>query len=243
MNQEQNDQLILICGASATGKSASLQNIRNPEKWLYLNTEAGKRLPFKDSFRTARVDDPLQVPQAFEYAIENKDSVDGIIVDSLTFLMEQYESKYVLTASNTMKAWSTYQQFFKDLMQDKVIKFGKPVIFIAHTQKVINENTGETEVAIPIKGALKGNGVESYFSCIVATKKVPLRDLESYKSNLLHITEEDELVGYKHVFQTKITRNTTGERIRSPMGLFTREETYMDNDAQILLDRLNDFYN
>ena len=141
MNQEQNDQLILICGASATGKSASLQNIRNPEKWLYLNTEAGKRLPFKDSFRTARVDDPLQVPQAFEYAIENKDSVDGIIVDSLTFLMEQYESKYVLTASNTMKAWSTYQQFFKDLMQDKVIKFGKPVIFIAHTQKVINENT------------------------------------------------------------------------------------------------------
>ncbi len=157
--------------------------------------------------------------------------------------MEQYESKYVLTASNTMKAWSTYQQFFKDLMQDKVIKFGKPVIFIAHTQKVINENTGETEVAIPIKGALKGNGVESYFSCIVATKKVPLRDLESYKSNLLHITEEDELVGYKHVFQTKITRNTTGERIRSPMGLFTREETYMDNDAQILLDRLNDFYN
>ena len=54
MNQEQNDQLILICGASATGKSASLQNIRNPEKWLYLNTEAGKRLPFKDSFRTAR---------------------------------------------------------------------------------------------------------------------------------------------------------------------------------------------
>ena len=243
MNQEQNDQLILICGASATGKSASLQNIRNPEKWLYLNTEAGKRLPFKDSFRRARVDDPLQVPQAFEYAIENKDSVDGIIVDSLTFLMEQYESKYVLTASNTMKAWSTYQQFFKDLMQDKVIKFGKPVIFIAHTQKVINENTGETEVAIPIKGALKGNGVESYFSCIVATKKVPLRDLESYKSNLLHITEEDELVGYKHVFQTKITRNTTGERIRSPMGLFTREETYMDNDAQILLDRLNDFYN
>lgn len=243
MNQEQNDQLILICGASATGKSASLQNIRNPEKWLYLNTEAGKRLPFKDSFRTARVDDPLQVPQAFEYAIENKDSVDGIIVDSLTFLMEQYESKYVLTASNTMKAWSTYQQFFKDLMQDKVIKFGKPVIFIAHTQKVINENTGETEVAIPIKGALKGNGVESYFSCIVATKKVPLRDLESYKSNLLHITEEDELVGYKHVFQTKITRNTTGERIRSPMGLFIREETYMDNDAQILLDRLNDFYN
>lgn len=37
----QNDQLILICGASATGKSASLRNIKNQEKWLYMGTEAG----------------------------------------------------------------------------------------------------------------------------------------------------------------------------------------------------------
>lgn len=101
---EQNDQLILICGTSASGKSASLRNIRNQEKWLLMNTEAGKRLPFKNKFRSARVDDPMQVLQAFDYATEHKDEVEGIIVDSLTFLMDQYESLYVLTSSNGMRA-------------------------------------------------------------------------------------------------------------------------------------------
>ena len=83
MNQEQNDQLVLICGVSASGKSASLRNIRNQERWLFMNTEAGKRLPFKNKFRSARVDDPLQVLGAFDYAIEHKDDVDGIIIDSI----------------------------------------------------------------------------------------------------------------------------------------------------------------
>ena len=243
MSAEQNDQLVLICGASASGKSASLRNIRNQERWLFMGTEAGKRLPFKNKFRSARVDDPYQVLQAFDYAIEHKDDVDGIIVDSLTFLMDQYESGYVLTAANTMKAWSDFQQYFKTLMQDKVIKFGKPVLFTAHTLKVLNENTGEFEVSVPIKGALKNNGIEAYFSCVVAAKKMPLKDLKAYENDMLHITEEDELVGYKHVFQTKITKTTTGERIRSPMGLFSTKETFIDNDAQLLLDHLNDFYN
>ena len=103
----------------------------------------------------------MQVLGAFDYAIEHKDDVDGIIVDSLTFLMDQYESQYVLTAANTMKAWSDFQQYFKELMQNKVVKFGKPVIFTAHTLKVLNENTGEFEVSVPIKGALKANGIEA----------------------------------------------------------------------------------
>lgn len=41
MPNETNDQLVLICGQSATGKSASLRNIRNQENWMLLNTEAG----------------------------------------------------------------------------------------------------------------------------------------------------------------------------------------------------------
>ena len=160
-DNDQNDQLVLICGTSASGKSASLRNIRNQERWLYMGTEAGKRLPFKNKFRAARVDDPMQVLQAFDYAIEHKDEVDGIIVDSLTFLMDQYESLYVLTSSNGMRAWNDFQQYFKNLMQDKVIKFGKPVIFTAHTLKTLNESTGEYEVSVPIKGALKNNGIEA----------------------------------------------------------------------------------
>lgn len=240
---ETNDQLVLVCGYSATGKSASLRNIKNQEKWFYLNTEAGKRLPFKNKFRTFRITDPLQVIEAFEYATNHPDEVNGIIVDSLTFLMDMYESQYVLTASNTMRAWSDYNQFFKNLMQDKVVKFGKPTIFIAHVQDNLDEKSMEIKTSVPIKGALKGNGVESYFSTVVASKKVPIKELEKYNSSLLEITEEERELGFKYVFQTRITKNSTGERIRSPMGLFSKDMTYIDNDCQLLLNHLQEFYN
>jgi hypothetical protein len=238
---ETNDQLALICGMSSTGKSASLQNIREQENWAYLNSEAGKRLPFKNSFNTFRIEDPYQVFEAFD-VFTGKPENKGIIIDSITFLMDMLESLYVIGSANTQSAWGSYQQFFKTLMQTKVVRYGKPVLMTAHTLSVYNEATLSNEVAVPIKGALKNNGIEAYFSTIVAAKKVPLKELENYKNNLLNITEEDEILGYKHVFQTRLTKATVGERIRSPMGMFTREQTYMDNDAQLLLDHLNAFY-
>ena len=236
-----NNQLVLICGYSATGKSASLRNIRDQQDWVYINSEAGKRLPFKNDFMTLRLDDPETVMAAFDEAT-NTPSIKGIIVDSLTFLMDMYESQYVLPAANTMKGWSNYNQFFKRLLQEKVVKFGRPVIFTAHVMDTLDEKTMEMRTAVPVKGALKGQGVEAYFSTIVAAKKIPIKDLEEYNSDLLHITEEEKELGFKYVFQTRITAKSTGERIRSPMGLFSRNETYMDNDAQILLDHLNKFY-
>ena len=51
---ELNTQLVLISGMSATGKSASLRNLRNQEKWFYANCEAGKSLPFKNKFKDLR---------------------------------------------------------------------------------------------------------------------------------------------------------------------------------------------
>ena len=236
-----NNQLVLICGYSATGKSASLRNIRDQQDWVYINSEAGKRLPFKNDFMTLRLDDPETVMAAFDEAT-NTPSIKGIIVDSLTFLMDMYESQYVLPAANTMKGWSNYNQFFKRLLQEKVVKFGRPVIFTAHVMDTLDEKTMEMRTAVPVKGALKGQGVEAYFSTIVAAKKIPIKELEEYNSDLLHITEEERELGFKYVFQTRITAKSTGERIRSPMGLFSRNETYMDNDAQILLDHLNKFY-
>lgn len=236
-----NDQLILIGGYSGTGKSASLRNIRNKANWLYLNTEAGKRLPFKNDFQSHRITDPYQVHEAFDYGTDNPD-VHGIIVDSLTFLMDMFESQYVLPATNTMKAWGDYNQYFKELMQNKVVHFGKPTIFIAHLKDELDEKAMEMKTSVPVKGSLKNNGIEAYFSTVVSAKKVTLKDLDKIKNNLLTITDEEQELGYKHVFQTRITKNTTGERIRSPMGMFSKEQTYIDNDAQLLLDHLDDFY-
>lgn len=239
---EPNDQLILICGYSSAGKSASLKNIENQEDWLYLNTEAGKRLPFKNKFNSVRITDPWQVHEAFDYVTTEEPGTKGIIIDSMTFLMDMFESQYVLNSANSMKSWGEFAQFFKVIMQQKVTTFGKPVIITAHVKDELDEKNMEMKTSVPIKGSLKNNGVESYFSTVVYAKRMALKDLKDYKSNLLNITEEDEILGYKHVFQTRPTKATVGERIRSPMGLFTREQTYMDNDCKILLDHLHAFY-
>lgn len=242
MSNDVNDQLILVVGYSAAGKSASLRNIKNQEKWLYLNTEAGKRLPFRNKFQPFRITDPYQVHEAFDHGTDNPD-VEGIIVDSATFMMDMFETQYVLPSTNTMKAWGDFAQFFKTLMQEKVTLFGKPTIFTAHVLDVLDEKNMEMKTSVPIKGSLKNNGMEAYFSTVVAAKKVAIKELEKYGSDLLNITDEERELGYKHVFQTRPTKGTIGERIRSPMGMFEKEQTYIDNDCQLLLDHLHKFYN
>jgi hypothetical protein len=245
MSDETNDQLILISGLSTTGKSASLRNIKNQEKWLYLNTEAGKRLPFRNKFISERISDPYQVVDYLEQAIQNRDQLDGIVIDSVTFLMDMFETQIINTASNTMKAWGDYAQFLKDILQRQIVQFGKPVIIIAHVREDLDEKAMEMRSAVPIKGSLKNNGVEAYFSTVVSTKRMSLKDLEPYLKNneLLTIDEEEEALGFKYVFQTRLTKTTTGERIRSPMGMFSTTETFMNNDAQLLLDHLTSYYN
>lgn len=238
-----NDQLILVSGFSSTGKSASLRKLRNQKRWMYLNTEAGKRLPFRNEFQSFRITDPYQVYEAFDYAMgEGAADTDGIIIDSVTFLMDMFETMYVINSANTMQGWSQFAQFFKTVMQDKVANFGKPVIVTAHVLDVLDEKSMEMKTSVPIKGSLKNNGVEAYFSTVVSTKKVAIKELEKFGSKMLQITDEERELGFKHVFQTRITKNSVGERIRSPMGMFEKAETYIDNDCQILLDHLHEFY-
>lgn len=238
---EMNPQMILVVGYSATGKSMSLRNLEHQEKWYLLNTEAGKLPPFRHKFQHYRVSDPYQVIDAFEHGKEDA-NCEGIIVDSLTFLMDMFETQYVLTSSDTRHAWQDYQQFFKTLMQEKVVVFNKPTIFIAHVSDSVDEKTMDLKTSVPIKGALKGTGVEAYFSTVVAAKRVPVKTLDNFKNDMLHITEEEQELGFKYVFQTRLTKDSLGERIRSPFGMFSKEETFIDNDCQVLLNHLNEFY-
>lgn len=236
-----NDHLVLLCGKSATGKSASLMNITNPEGVMYLNCEAGKRLPFKTKFKQFTITDPLQVYEAF-IAAEAMPDVHTIVVDSLTYLLDMYESVYVLNSANGMKAWGDFAQYFKNLMQDHVAKSTKSVIFTAHTLDTLNESEMIMETKVPVKGSLKNNGLESYFSLVISSKKVPLKILKDYGSDLLAVTPEEQSLGFKYVFQCKLTKETVNERLRGPLGLFETKETYIDNNMQLVLNRLREYY-
>lgn len=157
----QNDNLVLINGESGTGKSASLMNLVDHEGVMYLNCEAGKKLPFKNKFDSYTITDPYQVYEAFTHSKGNP-KYHTVVVDTLTFLMDMFESIHVIGSNNTQQAWGDYQQFFKNLMQQYVASSDKNVIFLAHTKAEYDEKLMGYRISVPVKGALKNNGVEAF---------------------------------------------------------------------------------
>lgn len=235
-----NDNLVLVVGESATGKSACLRNLS--ERTLYLNCESGKKLPFREKFRKSIViTEPYQVYQGFEWA-QGRDDVDNIVIDGFNYLMDMFESQYIVGAEDSRAGWQQYAEFVRNLMQQHVATSDKNVIFTAHTRTTYNESTLSMETKVPIKGALANQGIESFFSLIVSTKKEKLKALEAYENDLLQITPRDKGVGYKHVFQTLITADTVQERMRGPMGMFDDNETFIDNDINLVLNRCREYY-
>jgi hypothetical protein len=73
-------------------------------------------------------------------------------------------------------------------------------------------------------------------------KKLPISALEGYENDLLIITDRERKLEYKHVFQTMVTVDTVNTRISTPMGMFSDEETYIDNDIAVLLKRMDEYY-
>lgn len=235
-----NEHLALICGKSGSGKSASLRNLRDPESVLYLNCEAGKRLPFPAKFVQKTVTNPHQVTKAFEWA-EEQDHIKVIIVDTLTFWLDMYISQYVKTATDGRAAWGNFAEFFKSAMQVHVAKSTKKVIFLAHTLDVYNETAMVMETAVPVSGSLKNQGIEAYFSLVLMCRKVKVEDLVE-GSPCLNISEREKALGFKHVYQTEVTKDTLNTRIRGPMLMWADNETFIDNDIQMVIDRMDSYY-
>lgn len=240
MSNDTNDLVVLICGDSATGKTSSLEFLENQEGIMYLNCEGGKKAPFKAGWKTYTITDPYQVEKAFDVA-ETKPDVHTIVIDGLNYLMDMFESVHVLPSANTMQMWGAYAQFLKNLMMQSIAKSTKRVIVLAHIDRHLNEDTMEMNVAVPVKGSMKGK-VESFFTTIVYAKRVPLKKLTDYENDMLDINEEDKIDEYKYVFQTRPTKETVNEKMRSPRRLWKRNETFIDNDCNKLLKHLEDFY-
>lgn len=128
-------------------------------------------------------------------------------------------------------------------MQKHIAGSTKNVIVIAHNTDELQPN-GDIKTFVKVKGSLMNNGIEAFFSHVVYAKVMKVKDLKEsdYDPELLHITEEDEALGFKYVFQTRLTKDTSGSRIRSPMGLFKANQTYIDNDVELLLKYLEKYY-
>lgn len=235
------EQLILVEGLSAGGKSSSLQYIADPKKVLYLNCE-NKRLPFRPELPNSyNITDPYQVYEGIDYA-DKQANIDTVVIDTLDFLMNMYENNIVKRATNTQKAWGDYFTYYQELMQVKVARSSKKFVFLAHAHTVLDEEAMIKTTSVPVKGALRSIGVESFFTTVIMAKQVPLRLVEPYKNPLLNVTEDDKERGVKYVFQTRMTKESQGEKIRSPQGMWDKQETFIDNNMQYVLDRLQTYY-
>ena len=239
--QQLNDNLILIGGVSGGGKSASLRNLKDPEGVLYLNCEAGKKLPFRNKFKSIVITRPEQILEGFQWA-ETQPQIHTIVIDTVSFLMDMFVSVNIMGSADTRAQWQAYSEYFKNLMQQYVAKSSKNVIMLTHVAEDVDEEKGIRVEQAVVKGGLAKTGIEAFFSLNVTARAVPVKELDKHPSEFLNITEEERDVGYKHVFQVRKTKETTGSRIRGPMGLFPPGTVYIDNDTQLLLDVVHEFY-
>ena len=235
-----NNHIVLVMGKPNTGKSTSLRNLKNQESMIYLNTDL-KALPFKSKFlKTIDVADAMDVI-GYIQQIEEVPTVTGAVLDTLTFLMSMYERQYVLNATNTQKAWGDYGNFYRDFIH--AIKSGtKDYAILAHEDTILNEQTMQMESKVPVKGSVGKTGVEADFTTILSTKEISVKKLEAYQNDLLHITDEEREDGVKRVFCTRISKEFIGDKTRSAMGLWKRNELFIDNNLDQVFTRLREYY-
>lgn len=239
MDAISNKHIVLVVGKPNTGKSMCLQNLPNQERIAYLNTDC-KQLPFRSKMLERYITDPNDVLQGIS-DIEQHPDIDMAVLDTLTFLMDQYEQQVVNTATNTMKAWGNYANFYKTFIHS--IKSGtKNYVILAHAKDVVNETEMILETKIPIKGSVGHTGAEADFTIILGAKKISIKEAKQNLNDLLTITPEEEEDGVKYVFQTRIDKNSMNEKIRSPIGLWQRDQKFIDNDINLVFNQLNKYY-
>lgn len=243
MGTEINPHSLLICGESGAGKSMSLYEMRDRTDVLYLNCEGGKPLPFKNKFKNKVITDPEDILDMLEQLEElgAENPFNFVVIDTISFMMDMFETIHVLPARDTQKMWGQYAQFFKRLITQSA-KVDAFFIYLGHLDRQLDEEAGMFRTSVPVKGALAKKGLEAYFTTVINVSKETVKDLQKTPNDMLNITEDDEELGFKHVFQTRTTKKTLGDRIRSPMGMWKKEELYIDNNLAPVIKRLIEYY-
>ena len=167
--------------------------------------------------------------------------MQGFVLYTIMFLMIMFERQYVITSKDTQKAWGAYGNFYRDLIHR--LKSGtKDYAILAHVDTQYNEAKMAMDSKVPIKGAVGKIGIEADFTTILTTKQMPIKKLEGFENDLLHVSEDEKEDGFKYVFVTRVSKDSVGEKMRSAMGLWDRKELYIDNDLNQVFARLKQYY-
>ena len=152
-----NKQMVAIVGGAASGKSASLRNIPNQNKWMYLNAEVNKPLPFTHNFKEVVATSAKQAVTSLKAAVKNP-KCEGIIIDTFTALLDMQEMSGKKSAEDGFAAWDQYRDFILTTFQDIVGICDKPLIVLCHTE-LTKDVKGRPAIRIAVKGSLKDRGI------------------------------------------------------------------------------------
>lgn len=231
--------LVVICGWPTAGKTTSLRGLRNQDKWVFGNIEQ-KQIPFKNTFKSIDLPKTSDVKN-FINAAKNQESIEGTILDGMDMYFDKWENENVKGSGNGLASWAEYQQMTTELVQRDLRAFKRDVILTWHLHQTIDEKTQKAKDSLAMKGALGRKGAELLFTNIFTAKCLDLTDLQPYENDLLTITDLDKKRGFKHVIQTQKTKETMNEPTRSLTDAFSIDETFIDCNLQLVLDRLHKF--
>jgi len=217
-----NKKCILVNSPSGYGKTAALRNL-DYSKYIYCNLDGKSELPFggEDKFfkfiTPNRAMDVVNSLQAFEDS-----DAEGIIIDTLSFLIMMLEQELVLDEDNGYQGWADYAEAIKKILVFANNKSKKNWIFLSHTQEGIGKNTQAF-----CKGSVKNISIEAWFSTV----------LELYTYDLAEPNMFGSIIGYG--FLTKKTIENRGTSAKSPIGFFPKDGKILNNDLSLVFDALD----
>lgn len=229
MSEARNKKVVLILGPSGTGKTRSMKNLIEVagSKIAYINLDGKTRLGFKGKSKIGKFitpADPLEVNQGIR-SIEEDADIEYIIIDTLSFYLDQIEQKHVIFEHDSQGAWGrAYAASTKDLLHFANNVSKKSWIFMSHTQEGETKNF-MTPTKAYAKGAVGRLGVEAYFDIVLYT-------------NIYDNEDAEDGMGYR--FQTKKTKETKGLSVKSPEGMFPNIYT-KENDIMEVFDYIDKY--
>ena len=224
---ERNKKVVLILGGSGTGKTYSIKKLINEhgDKVAYINLDGKLKLGFKGKNKIAKFiipEDPLDVNPGVR-AIEEDPNIEYIVIDTLSFFLDQLEQQHVIFEHDSQGAWGkTYAAQIKSLLHFANNVSTKSWIFLSHTQEGELKNF-VTPTKAYAKGAVGRLGVEAYFDTVLYT-------------NVFNDDNAEDGVGYR--FQVKKTKETRGLSVKSPEGMFPEVYTE-DNDIYKVFETID----
>lgn len=206
---------ILYVGASGKGKTYSFRNM-NENTTGFINVEL-KPLPFKKDFKYHAK------PKKFEGVLKALDDyaknpeIECIVIDSLSAAFEVLlkEARDIYT---NWDVWNYYNKKIGELL-NKIKTIEKEVFVTAHYEIIDIE--GETEKRVKVKGKEFEAMIEKEFTFVLYS--------------------QDKFKGDKAEYFFRLAGE--GLSAKCPPDVFGHDVIKVDNDSQVVLEKIRAFYN